>query len=578
MAERTYGDLRYDRKARAWKICGDPHVVSRLKRVFPRIRKYEFGMVSIAHSDEVARDLEWFMERYPLLVSKRDMEYLRSSSRRHRDEIASLDELVRGAAPARAFDLALPAREYQKLATDLYLRKGFLLVADEVGLGKTVVAIASFMEPRTLPAVVVTYAGWMPRQWKEQIAKFAPALNVHILRKKDPYPLPETNGYRPDVLVTTYHKLDTWQAVLSKYCRSIVFDEIQELRRDGSKKHDAAKEIARHAAYRCGLSATPIYNYGGEIYNVYDVLSEGVLGPREEFLREWCRDDGRHHVLSDPKAFGSWLAEQHLILRRTRSDVGRELPAVTRIPHTVDHDERPIERVEDRATELARIILDRDREELYRGEVLNASEQLSNTLRQATGIAKAKYVADFIRLLVESDEKVLVYAWHRAVYDILDARLRDLAPVYFTGAESPSQKEKSFSRFREGASSVLFMSLRAGAGLDGLQHVCRTIVFAELDWSWGVVEQCIGRVARDGQTDPVAAYFLVSDGGADPFIAERLGLKRAQVDGIRDPKGREAADGFLDSDADRTRDLARFYLSKIAKSRRKTLEKAPGAG
>ena len=80
------------------------------------------------------------------------------------------------------------------------------------------------------------------------------------------------------------------------------------------------------------------------------------------------------------------------------------------------------------------------------------------------------------------------------------------------------------------------ISLRAGAGLDGLQYSgCRTIVFGELDWSPGVHEQNIGRVHRDGQPDPVVAYYLVADDGADPIMVETLGLKQDQVDGIRNP-------------------------------------------
>ena len=81
----------------------------------------------------------------------------------------------------------------------------------------------------------------------------------------------------------------------------------------------------------------------------------------------------------------------------------------------------------------------------------------------------------------------------------------------------------------------MLISLRAGAGIDGLQHVCSTVVFGELDWSPGVHEQCIGRVHRDGQTEPVMAYFLISDHGSDPIVSEVLGVKREQIEGVRNP-------------------------------------------
>lgn len=70
-----------------------------------------------------------------------------------------------------------------------------------------------------------------------------------------------------------------------------------------------------------------------------------------------------------------------------------------------------------------------------------------------------------------------------------------------------------------------------GNGIDGLQHACRTVVFGELEWPPGVIDQNIGRVQRDGQTDPVTAYILVSESGSDPVMTEVLGVKREQLEG-----------------------------------------------
>jgi hypothetical protein len=83
---------------------------------------------------------------------------------------------------------------------------------------------------------------------------------------------------------------------------------------------------------------------------------------------------------------------------------------------------------------------------------------------------------------------------------------------------------------------VLIISLRAGAGLDGLQKVNKTIVIGELDWSPQVHSQNIGRSYRDGQLDPVFAYFAVAEQGSDPAIEDVLGLKEAQATGIIAPE------------------------------------------
>ena len=166
-------------------------------------------------------------------------------------------------------------------------------------------------------------------------------------------------------------------------------------------------------------------------------------------------------------------------------------------------------------------------------------------------------MADFVRMLVESGERVVLYGWHREVYRIRQDRMVDLCPAMFTGTETVPQKEEAKRRFIAGETPVLIMSLRAGAGIDGLQHVCRTVVVGELDWTPGVHEQCAGRVFRDGQKDPVTAYFLIADHGAHPVVADVVNLKKLQIDGLRDPD-RPLVETAAPSDA--VRRLAEEFL------------------
>jgi SNF2 family DNA or RNA helicase len=533
---RPCGEVRFEDGA--WKIKCEPHVLLRLKRVFGRIAKHAHGTVTITDGDETARDVLWFLDRHPMSLADADRKRLEKRAARHDLRRRNIEEVLSDGYEPPAFSLAVPARRYQRLAADLLLRSGGLLLADDVGLGKTASAICTFTDARCLPALVVTLAH-LPRQWELEIGKFAPSLRVHAIKRTAPYDLRDKQARFPDVVVVNYHKLSGWADALAPHVKSVVFDEAQELRHDVSAKYAAARHVAETARFRIGLSATPIYNYGGEIFNVLDVLRPGALGVREEFVREWCGgneaavDRGDRARIVEPRAFGTYAREQGLMLRRTRAEVGRELPALTKVPHHVDADPEALDRVGPSAAELARIILRQGEER--RGQKMQASETLDAILRQATGIAKAPYVADFVRLLVESGERVVLYGWHREVYGIWRDRLRDLDPVMYTGSESSAQKDEARRKFVERASPVMLMSLRAGAGLDGLQHGSRTIVFGELDWSPGVHEQCIGRVHRDGQREPVVAYFLIAEHGSDPVMADVLGLKKQQIDGLRDP-------------------------------------------
>jgi SNF2 family DNA or RNA helicase len=518
--------VQYDRPSNKFVIQCEPQVTMRLKRVFGKMATWSQRNHLLHASEENARDLEWFTERYPLAMDDTVRQHVVRLSSGHRETERFIHDFYSDRVPVPPFDLAIPAREYQKEAAVMLHRvKGYLL-GDDVGLGKTVSFITALTDPALLPAVVVTLAH-LPRQWQEEIRRFAPQLTTYIPKKGTP----DKNFNMPDVMILNYHKLAGWAELLSTQVRSVCFDEVQELRRSVSDKYIAAQHLAEGALYRIGLSATPIYNYGGEFFNVINILAPGKLGTAEEFYREWCNGYGDKSRIREPKAFGAYLKESGIMLRRTRSEVKREIPAVSKFHQTIDADTAALDRVSDSCAELARLILREDKQ--VKGDKMRASEELSNMLRQATGIAKAPYVANFVKILIENGENVVLYGWHRAVYEIWKEQLSEYNPVMYTGSETSLQKEISKQQFINGHSKVLIISLRAGAGLDGLQHACKTVVFGELDWSPGVHEQAIGRVARDGQKDPVVAYFLVAEHGSDPIVVDVLGIKKGQIEGVR---------------------------------------------
>src|SRR5690606_10262102 len=434
---------------------------------------------------------EWFMERYPLeFADDATRERLLSESQRHKERETLVADLLAGLRPPRAFDLALTPRDYQRVAAEMCIGSGGLLLADDLGLGKTLVGICVASHVDARPALVVTLTH-LPRQWQDEFRKFAPHLTTHILKKGTPYDVRATKrtkpGQRlltpefPDVIITNYHKLAGWADTLAGLVKTVIFDEAQELRHPDTAKARAANRIAGQCQYRLALTATPVYNYGDEIFEVIDIVRPGALGSKEEFRREWCREtDARGRAkVHDPAAFGTFARDAGLMLRRTRAEVGGELPDLVRIPHHVDCDTEKLAEVDSAATELAKIILTQNA--TARGEKFRAAEELSSLVRQATGISKAPYVADFVRMIVESGEKVVLFGWHREVYEIWLERLNAYSPAMYTGSESAAQKDEEKRRFVSGETPILIMSLRAGAGLDGIQYHARTIVFGELD-------------------------------------------------------------------------------------------------
>lgn len=561
---KLYGTCTYYKSMGIWELEVEPHVSIRLKRWFPKVNSTHYGKRHrIKATPENCRDLEAFLFRYPMDVRPSEL-FLKERADEHRERMSLVDNLLRGIGNNKTYALKLPPRDYQSLAANMWMSTGGLLLADDVGLGKTAVSFCGFIDPAMRPALVVTLSH-LPFQWAAELKKFTD-LDCHILKKGTPYDIRDKNGKVPDVIITNYHKLSGWKETLTGVVKSIVFDECQELRHRGTQKYEAAEMIAHSCDFRLGLSATPIYNYGGEIWSVCNILCPDALGTWEEFSREWCEYRGDKYTIADPAAFGVYARETGVMLRRTRKEVKRELPGVIRVPQWIEADPEAFKKLKGQAIELAKLILKQSQD--FRGQKMQAAGEFDMKMRQATGIAKAPFVADFVRFLVEeNDTPVVLYGWHRDVYEIWLEKLRgnpyrgipDLNPVMYTGSESPKQKEAAKQEFLSGRSKVMIISLRAGAGMDGLQEMAHVCVFGELDWSPGVHEQCEGRLHRDGQDEPVTSYYLLADQGSDPVVSDVLGVKKQQIEGIRDPNQELVTK--LEIDPEHIKRMAEKYLT-----------------
>lgn len=551
---RTYGALRLIENGQRWQMADiEPHVAIRLKQLFPRIPKASAGPFLFLNDAVTSADLDWFVSRYPLVISDPDRQILTQGRALFEQTQAELEKIllpnwkqpeVVGLNPGQEL------RHYQAQVFPIVQAMKGLLLGDEGGLGKTYAAAGCMVAiTDALPAVVVCEPH-LQSQWLDKIEAFT-TLRVHCIKGTRPYDLPET-----DVYVFRYTQIAGWVDIIAKgLFKLAVYDEPQALRTgEGTQKGCAARVLSDSVTYLLGLTATPIYNWGAEIWNVMRFIRPDVLGTRHEFEREWCTDDSSSARIKDPKALGTYLREQHAFLRRTKKDVGKEMPPVNRIVEHVNYDAEAVKSVEDLAHQLA--IKATTGSFVERGQAVRELDMLA---RQATGIGKAPFVADFVRLLIEAGEPVVLWGWHRAVYDIWLERLADMNPAMYTGSETSGKKGKSKEAFLRGDTNLLIMSLRSGAGTDELQYRCSTGVFGELDWSPGIQQQCVWRLDREGQSNPVTAFFLVTDDGSDPPMMEVLGLKSSEATNIVDPYlGAQA----VHSDVNHLRKLVERYLAK----------------
>lgn len=546
MALKNYGNITIDAAKNIVIDQADPHICIRLKKIFPKIGQSSVLPFEFKPTPENCHDLLWFMERYPLKIEASVLRKLKAGSKKYTKNINELESIFTpGHVPTNAtLNNDKQARLYQLQGRDFYYKTQRMLLGDDLGLGKTVTGIISILDSGQFPAIVVV-PSHLTNHWAEKIAEFT-NLKTHVIKQGTPYTLPPA-----DVYISRYNFLGKWGIISATgFFKQAIFDEIQDLRHHGTVKYEGAKVLSDNVNLLMGLSATPIYNYGNEIYNIMQIIKPHCLGAYHEFAREWCSGWGTS--VTDPKALGTYLREQNLLLRRTRADVGKELPPVNKLIYTVDYDHEAVESAEQLAITLA--IRTTTGAFMERGQ---AARELDVFLRQLTGVSKAKYVAEFVKIILDNNEPIVLAGWHRDVYDIWKTELAAYNPVFYTGSENAIQKETSKQAFVTGKTNLFIMSLRSGIGLDGLQYRAKTVVYGELDYSPKVHDQFTARVDRDGQTEQVTAIYLVSDGGSDPVIIDMLGLKASQSNGIMDPN----AELMLQtSDESRIQKMAQRYL------------------
>lgn len=517
-----YGTLSYNRRSKCWTIKGEPCVTEMAKRLFPGSERRR-GEARFTANRRIVGEVNWLMMRYPLEITARDRalwDKALAAAREHairREEAQRLP--VRMTPPVGSFVGEL--REFQKEGLSFLMANERTLLADEMGLGKTVQALAMLAATGEMPALLVVPPHLM-RNWEGEVTRFlriqGAAPRVHVIRGLKPYALPEA-----DIYIIHYLLLRGWKSVLPELgFRAVVFDEIQELRHAGTEKYSAASLLAEKCERVIGLSGTPIYNRGAEIWNVVNILDFHCLGDWESFTREWCDGYG-NHIVRDPALLGAHLRREGLILRRTKQEVLSELPPKRRLVQEIDADDKVYR-------ELMRPVIEMlgSLRELHPDAKERAllEERISAGERQATGVAKAPFVAAFVRALLDSGEKVLLFAHHHAVMDIYKKELSSYKPVFITGRESAAKKEEAVARFMSGERNLCVISLRAASGLNLQRASC--VVFGELDWSPAVHSQAEDRAHRMGQKDSILCYYLVAPQGSDRDMQDALGLKVSQ--------------------------------------------------
>jgi len=542
-----YGKLVFSEKDNLFRLTGEALLLQYAKRIFPgaRVTRGGGGFLEFHRTRREVADLNWLLMRFPVDVSqcKGVLEQARGEA------IDQINRRISGADRRRTTppaDFLGDLYPFQETAVTFMATNRRCVLGDGMGLGKTWSGLAAAATANEYPTLIVCQTH-VQKQWQRMIGMLFDLPGLKGARDMDPFDLATKRGQALAPILKTqtpyrlpntpfaiiHYGLISWwsKALLARRFKSVIFDEVQELRHTGTAKYSAASRMSESAENVWGLSGTPVYGYGQEIWSVMNAIDFHSLGSHEAFTREWCTGYGEK-IVSDPKALNGHLAREGLLLRRRATDeeVAIDLPKVMRKVEDLNHDERLYDKLISKVRQQVRSY-DSARFHI-KGQLARSIERES---RRATGVAKAAYVAEFIASLIESGERPLVYAWHHDVHDIYQGRLKEYNPAIFTGKQSVAQKDASLKKYMNGDTPLALLSLRSAAGLDGLQYRASMCVFGELDWSPAIHSQCETRIARIGVDKTlvdVPSYYCVTSVGHDEMMLDVLGVKTGQFVGL----------------------------------------------
>ena len=526
-----------------WKISGT-RAVNMVSKLIPRGWYGDKpNEVIVSDTDENTKKLKMINDRYPFEVLSKSVWKRKIIPLTIKKKRVPKIEKLSQELPSKQFRGKL--LDFQREGLDFLLKSsGNALLADEMGLGKTVQTLAYLSkEKNAFPALIIAPLVTLTN-WQKEIERFLKkkGKNGKIVEKKSPSCFMIRQGRQSDIAeydfyIINYELLHKRLPDLLKLnIRSVICDEVQHLRSKTTQKYSAVKKLAAKdgVKYRVGLSGTPIYNRGSEIWPIVDILKPGLLGSFKEFCEYFCyvNEKGKAIVLENKRDSLRNQLTKHVMLRRKKSDVLKELKDKVRCPEVVASDEKFYK------AELDKIWSKLEEEQKYAQTAFDKSASYHRAIeseRQAAGIAKLPHVINFVNDIMEIEESVVVFCHHRAIHDLLHQSLSKYNPSSIIGGQTDKLRENEITRFQKGNTKLMIAGLRAGNVGINLNNASY-VIFAELDWSPAIHRQAEDRLHRIGQKNTVFAYYLVGNGTLDEHVADILVDKSYEIDTILDAK------------------------------------------
>ncbi len=418
--------------------------------------------------------------------------------------------------------------------------RGRAILADEVGLGKTIEAamiLKEYMLRGLVKRFLILTPATLCRQWETELReKFE--IPTLIARR-------EYDWAHYDYLIAsidTAKKEIHRQQILDLYFDLVIVDEAHKLKSTTTQNWQFVNSIQKK--YFLLLTATPLQNDLKELFNLISLLRPGQLGNYRSFKSRYTHDKRKPKNPQELKG----LLNEVMIRNKHGSNMGFTKRHVQDIPITLtDLEQRLYDDVSGFIRQSLRLdssglgglpLLTLQREicsstfaavlTLFKlAQSMNIEEErqeqaaaLFKLAQQIKDNSKMRVVIDLVK---KTPEKVIIFTEFLATQSYIRTRLEQAGvfSLAFDGSLSASKKEFTKYEFKEYPKYQVLVCTESGGEGINLQF-CNTMINYDLPWNPMRLEQRIGRIHRLGQTRDVFIYNLSTRGTIEEHLLRLL--------------------------------------------------------
>jgi SNF2 family DNA or RNA helicase len=416
---------------------------------------------------------------------------------------------------------------------------GRALLADEVGLGKTIEAgliIAEYLARGMVQSLLVLTPASLVSQWQSELSdKF----NIATITTDNRDPQQAIESFWADnpriiASLNTAKSAKHYPHVTSRTWDLVVVDEAHHLKNRTTLNWKLVNALNKR--FILLLTATPVQNSLVELFNLLTLLKPGLLQTEAAFKKEYV-DSRNGRVPKNPEKLRSLMRE--VMVRNTRALVDVKLPKRFATTITVTPAAGEEKLYQDLSEYLRKEEYSLDR--LSRTNLLMRAgsspgaladslkqltlrlpdEELKSLARRAAQVKQVEKAKALVEMLIISRQKTLVFTTHKATSTYLAKTLQaaNIPFAEFQGGMSLKEKDEAIAAFRDNV-SVLLASETGGEGRN--IQFANAIVNYDLPWNPMKIEQRIGRIHRIGQTQDVFIFNFCLKGSIEEYILRIL--------------------------------------------------------